>query len=576
MVRQESLLGPAQYWTTGNDDPGFTILMEGDLQTGEDFFGTLVQRSHWLLEIDALGPVVRFGIQPTVNTFDRDEEARSYFFEKPHPNPSEGPFFSARIYARESRLATDRASDLARFNQRRGGIRVYLEGFRVLPYGGAKDDWLGLDRDYARRPRSFDIDLDSSALTELPQEKEGFLSQGNDQYFGAVFLTARGAATLRPVVNREGFVEDESFELLRNLVRAGVDLVTRARAARLRNKQEEERAAEEEELRTSVYDDRSRETPTEPKGSPLCLSPTPPPSSDIQRTIRNPIITARQELVILGGAEDLSADLLPQVERAKSALDLAESRARAWEDERVMLRVLAGVGLQLAAFVHEINGLQGQANSIRDLAGYAIGTQDPKETTKLLRTLSEAVDTLAQSLARQSSYLTDIVGPDARRRRRRIRLTELADTSIDFLTQSMADRGIRLEVDMQSGVKTLPIFPAEATIITTNLLTNAIKAAGPGGRIRLRGYEAADGRVVITVENTGVAVDLSDSERWFKPFESTTTEMDIVLGQGLGLGLPITRRMVEEYGGMATFVAPSNGFSTAVEVSLPAQGVRRD
>ena len=34
------------------------------------------------------------------------------------------------------------------------GIRVYSEGFRVLPYGEPKNDWLSLDADYKTRPRS--------------------------------------------------------------------------------------------------------------------------------------------------------------------------------------------------------------------------------------------------------------------------------------------------------------------------------------------------------------------------------------------------------------------------------------
>ncbi|WP_416053700.1 ATP-binding protein, partial [Escherichia coli] len=62
--------------------------------------------------------------------------------------------------------------------------------------------------------------------------------------------------------------------------------------------------------------------------------------------------------------------------------------------------------------------------------------------------------------------------------------------------------------------------------------------------------------VTIQVSNTGTSVDLDNSERWFRPFESTTSEVDAVLGQGLGLGLPLTRRIVEEYGGTIQFVSP--------------------
>jgi C4-dicarboxylate-specific signal transduction histidine kinase len=71
------------------------------------------------------------------------------------------------------------------------------------------------------------------------------------------------------------------------------------------------------------------------------------------------------------------------------------------------------------------------------------------------------------------------------------------------------------------------------------------------------------------LENTGVAINIAEAERWFKPFESTTVEVDPVLGQGMGLGLPITRSMLEEYGAEIRFVQPSRGFATAVEIIFP-------
>lgn len=72
------------------------------------------------------------------------------------------------------------------------------------------------------------------------------------------------------------------------------------------------------------------------------------------------------------------------------------------------------------------------------------------------------------------------------------------------------------------------------------------------------------------MQNTGVGVDLANAERWFLPYASTTTDLDPVLGFGMGLGLPITRDLVAEYGGTVRFTPPTSGFSTAVEVVLPA------
>ncbi|GGS35106.1 sensor histidine kinase [Streptomyces parvus] len=564
-VREASIIGDIRPASTSSDDPGFKIITEGDFRTGESLWSNLVNRAHWLLEIDASGSTVKYSIQPTEGNIQRGGAPDSYYFEKQHPNPDAGPFFTARIYAREGAWAESRASELTRFNQRRGGIRVYLEGFRVLPYGGRRDDWLALDRDYARKPRSFDLDLDSSNSSYLPQqENEGFLSQGNEQYVGAVFLTADGAQMLRPVVNREGFVEDESFEVLRNLVRGGIDLVTRARASRKREQQAEERRAEERDLESQLARKSGIETPATDDPRPAPTEPQTP-----ERNVRHPLVTARQELVILGESPSIPPDARSQIQRAQIAVELAENRERAWDEERIMLRVLAGVGLQFSAFVHEINGILGQANAVRELTTFVAEAADFHVRKRMLTELSEAVEQLVQSLTRQSSYLTDVVGPDARRRRRRMRLPDTVQASVQLLSKTLAERSIRLETQLDPYVKTPPIFPAEMAVIMTNLLTNAIKAADTGGTVLVSGRNEPDGGISLRVENTGTPIDLSDSEKWFRPFESTTLEVDVVLGQGLGLGLPITRRIVEEYRGKVRFVEPSNGFATAVEFFLP-------
>ena len=64
-----------------------------------------------------------------------------------------------------------------------------------------------------------------------------------------------------------------------------------------------------------------------------------------------------------------------------------------------------------------------------------------------------------------------------------------------------------------------------------------------------------------------------DAERWFRPFESTTLETDPVLGQGMGMGLPITRNMLEEYGASIDFVSPSRGFGDCHRIIL-SQGTK--
>ena len=103
------------------------------------------------------------------------------------------------------------------------------------------------------------------------------------------------------------------------------------------------------------------------------------------------------------------------------------------------------------------------------------------------------------------------------------------------------------------------MFAAEITTVFSNLLTNAVKAAGNDGKIRATGQMLTDGHTRVLIENSGVAVRTADGEKWFRPFESTTMNVDPILGQGMGLGLPITRNMLEQYGAEIRFTEPSRG-----------------
>lgn len=192
----------------------------------------------------------------------------------------------------------------------------------------------------------------------------------------------------------------------------------------------------------------------------------------------------------------------------------------------------------------------------------------PRGSRQSIAKVQKLVADLRRALERHASYLLDVVTPDARRRRRRMRFHDRFEAAVR-LVQGTADRlQIGIENEIPENLESLPMFPAELTTVFSNLLTNAVKAAGRNGRIKAEGSATRE-EVTITIENSGRRVKVSEGERWFKPFESTTTTVDPVLGQGMGLGLPITRNMLEQYGAEISFVEPSRDFATAVRLTFP-------
>ena len=538
-------------------DSSFRVKLEGEFAAGDSYWELFAGMASWVLEIRAApgSDAVRIAITPTKKTRAGNPDAGGLEESIPHPDPERGPYFDARIFVREGRLSGSR--DQRTWATHASGVRVYLEGFRVLPYGEQKDDWLSIDADYSRRPRQLEMLEKLELNTREGDPDAGLIRLPNNNYFGAVFLIQEHCPTLRTLVNREGFVPEAGFDALVGLVRTGIDLCTRTRAAAAharRQKRKQDRRSETVQTRAAEQDSKPDIDPEhavlpERLGEAVQLMKSARAHLSAGET-GDARETVSEALQAVGGAEELAADLI---------------------SERSLLHVLASVGTQMAAFVHEINALLGAAQTVEQAIGHLLGENglSREQRRRLRQTLAVTTD-LKLGLERQASYLMDIEIPDARRRRSRQRFGERFDAAVRLVQHQAERRGIDIDNRIPSELWSPPMFPAELTAVFANLLTNAVKAAGADGRIRA---SADDGnnQVRIRIQNTGAAVEMDDVERWFKPFQSTTSEVNPVLGQGMGLGLPITRNLLEYYGGSINFVQPGGMFATAIEITLPSR-----
>jgi signal transduction histidine kinase len=114
--------------------------------------------------------------------------------------------------------------------------------------------------------------------------------------------------------------------------------------------------------------------------------------------------------------------------------------------------------------------------------------------------------------------------------------------------------------------------------VLLNLLTNAVKYNHDGGRVSLSYAEHIDGRIRITVRDTGPGIPADKLDRLFTPFDRLGAELSGV--EGTGLGLAITKRLVEAMGGTvgveSTVDAGSAFWVELPRVTGPLEQFQRD
>lgn len=143
--------------------------------------------------------------------------------------------------------------------------------------------------------------------------------------------------------------------------------------------------------------------------------------------------------------------------------------------------------------------------------------------------------------------------------------TALAQISLDDAHQRAAEAGLTIVRDLDPGV-VISADPNRFLQILDNLLSNAIKFTPPGGRVSVKLRRQRSG-VDLVVTDSGVGIDeLSLPHLGTKFFRAPkTTEAAI---PGIGLGLMMTRAIVEAHHGSLTFTS-HEGVGTSVLVHLP-------
>ena len=225
----------------------------------------------------------------------------------------------------------------------------------------------------------------------------------------------------------------------------------------------------------------------------------------------------------------------------------------------------------IATVSHELRGpLNAMAGWVHVLGS---GRPDPATLSRGIGALERAVKTQTR-LIEDLLDMSRIMAGKLRLAHRFIDLLEVVRAAIDTSAPAAEAKSIRVELRTEN----VPLFvlgdPDRLQQVVWNLLSNAIKFTPREGRVAVD-VRRQDTSVQLRVSDTGQGISPDFLPHIFEPFRQADSS-PARSQQGLGLGLAISRHLVESHGGLIRAESGGNGRGTAMTVLLPVPPLTGD
>lgn len=153
-----------------------------------------------------------------------------------------------------------------------------------------------------------------------------------------------------------------------------------------------------------------------------------------------------------------------------------------------------------------------------------------------------------------------------------VAVDELCGGTLAMVRQPAAARNIEIGYDSNLGSAHVTVEPRRFKQCLMNLLSNAVKFTPQGGRVGLEvRLDQANHRLIFAVWDTGIGISEEDQAKLFQPFFQASTGLTRD-HDGTGLGLSLTKRLVELHGGTLN-VQSEVGKGSRFEIVLPLEEI---
>ncbi len=249
----------------------------------------------------------------------------------------------------------------------------------------------------------------------------------------------------------------------------------------------------------------------------------------------------------------LYRDSQRQLEKLLSVLDeLGRTQAQLIHSEK-----LASLGVLAGGVAHEIN------NPLMVILGR---TELMLMDQHLAEDAKKNLETICHETERIARIVQNLLTFSRRSRQEKIETVDINDVlerTLMLSEHQLAVGNVHVHKEIDSDVPSIMANAGQLQQVFMNLIINAHHAMGEGGDMTVRTGSVPDDRVFIEIADTGCGIAPEDINRIFDPFFTTKEE-----GKGTGLGLAVSRNIIENHGGEIG-VQSRLGIGTTFRVILP-------
>ncbi len=247
-----------------------------------------------------------------------------------------------------------------------------------------------------------------------------------------------------------------------------------------------------------------------------------------------------------------------EVERLNAELTGTLTRLRAAQDELVVAERMATVGRLSLKVAHEVRNPIAAIGLNAELVGDIVKERegpDMDEASGLVSAIREQVSALD---ALTEEYLAFARFP--RPQYEEDSINEMVTALVEFVRPLATRQGVALETTTDQALPPMAIDRTLLRQAVLNLVKNGLEALGGKGRLTVS-TRRVDDHAEIAIIDTGPGIQPEVAKRLFEQFFTTKP-------QGTGLGLYISRQIIEEHGGTLRWES-TPGQGTAFTASLP-------